>query len=547
VKGSATNVSNDCRQAIRSDLNNKGTMQQTVVEANVQGKLFDLPAGDLRAAVGATYRKQTYTFINDGLLEKDRSFLDQTIGIYPSGDTNGSIQSKEIYGELLVPLFYNTPFVKEFNLELGGRIADYNTTGTSYTFKILGDWKVNDWLRLRGGFNRAERAPNIAELFLSPQQSFGFDTVGDLCSTLLVNRASANPTSNPTGAANVRAVCEALMQRDNGGVRPAAGFSYYGTWAAFQPTGPGFSFGSVAGNTIYRQTVDPNIDPLKPEKANTWTLGAVIQSPIKSGIFSRMQLTVDYFNIKIKDPIGALSIGAAQQLCVDPTYNPLVANAASSAAAAQAAIQAPACSFVKRSLDSGFGGSTLNSAAMTTTYRNDGLVELSGLDTSLNWSAPVGPGNLFASAQLSFMFDFKAKELNPNPLVDYVGTQGTGVKGLNFGSSFTYKLFSTLGYSYKGANVSIQWQRTPPVDDSVTPNNTTGVPRYDLFNLNASYQVTRDVGFRFGIDNLFNRQPTIQGVNLAANAASGQLPGGSFSYFSDQQGRRFSFGANVKF
>ena len=28
-------------------------------------------------------------------------------------------------------------FVKEVSLELGGRISDYNTTGTSYTYKAL--------------------------------------------------------------------------------------------------------------------------------------------------------------------------------------------------------------------------------------------------------------------------------------------------------------------------------------------------------------------------------------------------------------------------
>jgi iron complex outermembrane receptor protein len=41
-------------------------------------------------------------------------------------------------------------------------MSDYNTTRMSYTYKILGDWKVTNWMRLRGGYNRAERAPNIA-------------------------------------------------------------------------------------------------------------------------------------------------------------------------------------------------------------------------------------------------------------------------------------------------------------------------------------------------------------------------------------------------
>ena len=62
-------------------------------------------------------------------------------------------------------------------------MSDYSTTGTSWTYKALLDWAVNDWLRFRGGFNRAERAPTIGELFLTAQQTFGFNGAGDVCST----------------------------------------------------------------------------------------------------------------------------------------------------------------------------------------------------------------------------------------------------------------------------------------------------------------------------------------------------------------------------
>ncbi len=80
------------------------------------------------------------------------------------------------------------------------RISKYSTSGTSYTFKALGDWQVNDWLRLRGGFNRAERAPNIAELLLTPQQSFATDPIGDVCSTRNQSTGSANPNATPRRA-----------------------------------------------------------------------------------------------------------------------------------------------------------------------------------------------------------------------------------------------------------------------------------------------------------------------------------------------------------
>jgi iron complex outermembrane receptor protein len=563
VKGVAANVSSNCRQAIRSDLNNKGTAQQTIVEANFQGGLFDLPAGQVRGALGASYRKNSYTFLNDGLLEKDRSFLDQTIGIYPSGDTDGSITSKEIYGELLIPVLSDIPAIQHLNLEVGGRISDYSTTGTSHTFKILGDWQVTRWLRFRGGFNRAERAPNIAELFLSPQQSFGFDPVGDLCANDAVqtNVSSANPAANrggASGAADVRAVCEALMTRDNNGVTPApsgtsAGhpnFQFYNSLAFLQPffSGPnGFAFPTVAGNSVYRSTIDPTAKALTPEVANTWTLGAVINGPVSAGPLSRVRMSIDYFNITIDHPIGSLSPGGMQQLCLDPAYNPSVTGAGTSATKAAAAIAAAACTLVKRDTDT--NGGRLNGGAMISTYRNDGLVKLSGIDAQLDWNGPVGPGLLFLNVTGNYMFHFMAKELDPNPLIDYAGTTGTGIKGLNYGSSFRWRSFATVGYSYKGASVSMQWQHIPKTRNyNQAVDQTAAVPNYDLFNLNMSYQVTRNINARFGVDNLLNTAPKLTSVdtNLSNNAA-GSVAGGSYSFFTDTLGRRFSFGVSAKF
>ena len=42
-------------------------MRQTIAETNFQGGLFSLPAGDVRAAIGASYRELDYEFLNDTL------------------------------------------------------------------------------------------------------------------------------------------------------------------------------------------------------------------------------------------------------------------------------------------------------------------------------------------------------------------------------------------------------------------------------------------------------------------------------------------------
>lgn len=579
--GGYAGMTADCADAIAADVSNRSKTTQTIVEANFQGGLLNLPAGQLRAAIGASYRENKYEFVNETLSTAGRSFLDQVIGIYPSMNMeNSGITSKEFYGELLIPLIRDTPFIKSFGLEVGGRISDYNTTGTSYTFKVLGDWEVNRWLRFRGGFNRAERAPNIAELMLTPQQAFRTDAVGDVCSTNHNNAGSANKSQNPSGALSVQAMCLALMQRDNGGVYvPTTDqYSFYEASVSDtrQPLGGGSAFSYAVGNQYYREFLNPNVSALKPEVADTWTAGAVIRSPFSAPMLRQLSLTVDYFNINIKDPIGAIGAGGVLLRCVSPDLNPAAANIAAGAtsaadldadfrsngpisAKAKAAIKDAACPLAFRTASNGPGATgALDSARIFGTYTNDGKISLSGIDATLSWSADVGPGRLFASVNGNYMIHFKVQDYAGGPFLDYVGTTGTSLKGVNQGSSFQYRVISTLGYNWNGFNASIQWQHTPKTDGpgdvnflngvpGATMDDFTGVPSYDLFNLNLSYRVTRDLSVRFGVDNLFNRWPAITNVRMHPNAALGQLPGGSFSFFQDLQGRRFSLGVNAKF
>jgi outer membrane receptor protein involved in Fe transport len=563
----------DCVDAISADVSNKATSRQTIVETNLQGGLFDLPAGQLRFALGASYRETRYEFVNETLSTAGRSFNDQVVGIYPSTNMeNSGIDAKEIYGELLVPVLHDIPFIQEFNLELGGRMSHYSTTGTSYTFKILGDWQVTDWLRLRGGFNRAERMPNIAELLLTPQQAFRTDPIGDVCSTRHNNNQSANPNTNSGGASaalDVQAMCLELMARDNEGnfVAPGAAESYYapGQEQFRQPTGGGFAFSYNIGNQYYREHVSPNAAPLKSEIADTWTAGAVIQAPFSSGPLSRLNLTVDYFNISIKDPISAIGAGALEIRCVSPTYNPAAAGvstgglgSAQSRAAAQAAIQESTCPGIIRNPSTGNGSNgQLNSAQILGTYGNDGKIKLSGIDATLSWSNDLGPGTLFLSLNTNYMLDFKVQTFEGQPFVDYVGTTGTTALGVNSNASFEYRIFGTVGYNWGPANLSLQWQHIPKTEDGgealflngLAPAGTdnSGLPTYDLFSLNGSYQVNDVVRLRFGIDNLFNRKPPITGIDTNVDPANGELPQGGYSLLHDVQGRRFSLGATIRF
>lgn len=533
----AGGYSEDCLEAIRADLKNRSKMRQTIAEANLQGGLFMLPAGDIRFALGASYREQEYEFLNDTLTTQGRSYLDQALGIYPSGDARGQINAKEVYGELLIPILADTPFFHELNLEVGGRYSDYNTTGASWTYKALADWAVTDWLRFRGGYNRAERAPNIGELFLAAQQTFGVNNRGDVCSRANPNTFSANPAANAggaAGAANVEATCRALMNQAG----PDAATLYYA--GAQAPGSFGFAFPTLVGNPA-----------LVPEKADTWTAGVVVQSPTTGGPLSRLRLSVDWYDITIKDAIGAQTIGAVQQQCYDPAFNPAVSTASSSAAAAMAAAANPFCQLVPRN-----GTGQLGNVKIT--YANAGKVHLQGIDAQLDWGIDVGPGTFTINSVFNYQIDFESSALFPQlPLVDYVGTTGAGENGLN-ANVFEYRAFTTIGYSWDAFRVGLQWQYYPGLEDGgevVTPGGTpltAPYPDYSVFALNTSYQLTEDIGIRFGVDNLFNKAPPIGGQNPnvteATAAQNGLLRGGMFlTGVHDTVGRRFYLGGNWRF
>ncbi|MXO64405.1 TonB-dependent receptor plug domain-containing protein [Altericroceibacterium endophyticum] len=511
-------ISEDCLEAIRANVKTKSVMQQSIWEANIQGGLFDLPAGQVRTAFGASYRKTDYEFQNDTLTTQGQSFQEQVLGLYPSGNSQGEITIKELYGELLIPILSDTPGFQRLDLEIGGRMSDYSTTGTSYTYKALAEWQITDWFRLRGGYNRAERAPNTAELFLAPEQTFAVATGGDVCSRANSLPYSANPATNPD-AAQVEALCRVLMER-SGDVNADEQF-YDNT---VQPAGAEYVFPTLSGNP-----------DLKPEKADTWTLGAVIDSPFMSPALTRLRLSIDYYNIKVKDAIGAQSVDIAQRQCFDPAFNP---------------DYDPNSDFC-----SGIGRNTVGTLGnVVRTFLNNGRFQTSGIDINLNWAFDAGPGTISLNSVFNYQIELKSSELPNLALVDYTGTFGppSQQNGLD-GGAFEWKLFTTLGYSVGSANVALQWQHLPATDDvtAATDPNTSfrGAPAYDLFNLNGSYSVTDNATIRFGVDNLFNKEPPLAGVNT--NPPPGNLAGGTYTpntlAYYDLIGRRFYVGANFKF
>jgi outer membrane receptor protein involved in Fe transport len=514
-------VSQDCIDTITFPMQTTGQIEQTTFDANLAGELFSLPAGRVGFAVGADWRKWQYEFINDRL-NGSFTFITQPVGVFPQGNTNAELSTKEVYGELLVPILRDLPLVRSLDLELGGRYSDYNTTGGVSTYKILADWEVTRWARLRGGYNRATRAPNLAEQFLGKSQVAV--TLSDPCSQNQTGAAapySANPATNPAGAADVLALCRSLMTA-------AASDVYYGVPPNQQPTSAAttsFLVGSTA---------------VQPEAADTWTAGLVLRSLSTTPWLAGFGATVDWYSIQIKDIISQQSINDVWKACV-----------------LSAAATSTECAVVNRDPFDGRPSQSLLS------YNNVGQIRFNGVDVALNWRAalmdvglPSVPGSISFNTQVTIPTKRNIYSDVTKEWTEYKHTLGcaSGVVC----SGYKYQAFTTLNYAMGALNVGLRWNYYPSIKAADAATNPATRQRgvfesYSLLSLSGSYDITDALTVRAGIDNLFDSTPPLAGgayaadgefVGAAPSLATPALPSGDARY--DQLGRRFFVGASLK-
>ncbi len=519
--------SEDCDLATSADAQFENRIAQNLVEANLQGSLFELPAGELRFAVGAAYRKNSLKFTSDSSAFEGSSFY-ETINTFPQASSEGSTSVREIYGELLVPILADMPFAESLNLELGYRLSDYDSVGTTGTYKINGEWAPTRWLRFRGGYQKASRAPNLGELFTAKTASLAYASDGDPCSLAnavsptVYGNYSANSGEN-SDASQVEALCRQMM-----GTAGAA--DYYIAGRTDYAVGGEYYTGLLAGAS-----------GLKEETAKTYTIGGVISDLSENPWLKRLRLSVDYYNIKLTDGISQQGINSVFRQCFSSIFNPTYQIN-------------DACERIERDPVTG------EVDQVVINYSNEGAVETSGIDVQLDWGMTFRdaginiPGTLSANVNFNYLDRFATtSDQVAIPLIDYAGTLGGGEVGTQAGS-YRWKLFTRLNYSVGPATLALQWQHKPAVGsaDSATNENSViaGAPAYDLFNLTGSYRVNDGIKIRFGVDNLFDKAPPYIGyyTNDVVGDGTARFGRAANPYNASQYdvlGRRFYVGVNV--
>jgi len=466
--------SQNCIDSISGSMKHLTEIKQDIVEANITGDLFNLPAGTVGSAWGATYRENSFRWAPDDQLT--RPSTNYPIGLFPTSKTSGDTNVKELYGELLVPVLKDIPGIKRLNLEVGARYSDYNTAGSIWTYKALADWTVVDAVRIRGGYQLANRAPNVAELYTGATTSVVGFTGADPCMANTSNIWGNTPL-NTVNRQQVINLCSALINRSRGDVNQSPWHTlpnYPNNIVGPFPFPFALELANITGN-----------EDLRNEEAKTWTAGVVFTSPF-DGLFSRATLAIDWYKVDIKDAIAPTDAYSVYAKCLNqdgsnPSYD----------------VDNTFCRLITRDND-GYR------ATVDTPYFNLGGIQTSGIDVQFNWSFPLFAGNLNVNSVINFL-DYYRDQVSPtDKFIDSTGT-------FRSGGQFDYKTFTTLTFSQAGWSAGVRHRYLPSIESAAyaTQPTTTvlGVGGYNIFDAFGSYAINEHVSLRGGIDNLLDREP----------------------------------------
>ena len=444
------NISDEAAEFLRVSTAAQFTFEQNVYGLNFTGDLgpLALPGGAIGAAIGVERIENTFAFRpSQDLATGDIAGFNGAPGVA------GGFEVDSIYGELYLPILSGATFADVLDLELAYRSSDYSTAGKVDAYKVSGSWAPIPDFRIRGGYNRAVRAPGIGELFAPVSE--GFPSATDPCS------ANGNPT------AAVEAICLGT------GV-PA---NVVGSPAINLPAGQ------------VRQVTGGNL-ALTPEEADTYTVGFVVQPSAIEGL----SVSLDYFDIVIEEYIASFGGGAANVLntCYDPN-------------SAAGGVGSAFCNVIDRRGDGTIEAVNLNIA-------NVASQTLKGYDLLGSYDFDMMGGD----ARISYVGTFTTESLFTAFPGDEAPIECAGNFGARCGEPLPeYSHRATFRWTGDKITGQLLWRHVGKVtdDDPDTIYVVNEIDGYNTFDLSGTYRFTDNWWLTVGIDNLADETPPIIGDN----------------------------------
>ncbi len=467
--------------AQRTYLDTPGTAQgnntETIEHIDLTGDLsqyglkFPLAKDGIGVNVGAEHRSDSVTFNPDGA-ELSGDLAGFSGALVP---IDASYSIKEAFAEFRVPILHDVPAAYDLTMDTGYRYSNYNTTGTTNTYKFEVQYAPIQDARLRFSFDRAVRAPNLIELYLAP--SYGQENVfgTDPCAGV--------PTLSP-------------VQCQRTGVTAAQ----YGN--------------GINANNITQcvsgqcgQVIQGN-SQLKPEVAKTWSLGLSI-TPVEWPGFNA---SIDYYHIELDDQINQYPFAVIFNGCALQN-NPLY------------------CSQIVRTPQGSLTGATVAGGGyfLQTDY-NLGVSIVSGIDLQLNYrySLPNGWGALTTALNGAYLQHQTTTPYRGSGTYDCAGLFGSTCNNGSVNPHWRHNLRLTWDTPWN-LLLSANWRFIGPTSFD---NNSTNpllqgneeasagtASTYDAFNariasysyldLTASWHALSNLEIRAGVTNVLDKDPPI--------------------------------------
>ena len=307
----------------------KTIYKQLSGEASATGNLFDMPtgAGAVGLALGVSIRRDSIVDTpGDIVYPGPNPFYDPSIpltdprctshgGAYPfypcepvhsnawgvssTGITAGHSLTKEAFGEIQIPVLKDKPLFKDLSFNGAARITNVTTTRASdgfsdkdtgnWTYKLGGNWAVNNWIRFRGTYGTSFRAPALFEQLKANESSFVSASRNDPC-----RRVNANLAQGNIGQ----------LQHDRC-IQELTGLGLTLTEAGNYPGG------TVSANVKSQG----GIGVLDPETSKAKTASVILTPSFAFLPDTKLSLALDYFDIEVKGEVSQLGARAILQQC----------------------------------------------------------------------------------------------------------------------------------------------------------------------------------------------------------------------------------------
>ena len=441
--------------------------------------------------LGAEYRKDKLAYRPDAALASG-----DVAGAELEAPVSGSTEAKELFAEIRIPLVTDR-VIDSLVVEGGYRRSWQSNSENRFrvsSSKLAMEFAPVQDIRFRASLHRAVRAPNVQELF-SPLFPVGFGV--DQC-------AGADPIATAEQCAF-------------SGVTP-------GQYGTIIPRPGGIPYNAIGGG-------NPALDP---ERATTRSVGFVLRPRFIQGLSA----TIDWFDINIKGGISQFGPTFILNTCLE-TGDRLF------------------CDRVHRDQNGSLWGG--NGGHVDSRTVNVARLSARGIDVGVNYARTIGRAG-------SIILDFLGSRLNsqkndagglatPQECAGAYGF-GCGVPKPNWRHkarvtwSPTEQLSTSLHWRYYG---SVALDRSIPGNVNFSGPWRPGDERIDsqsFFDLTFLTQVSKDFEFRFGVTNLFDREPpiiSVTGDNPEGNCPETVCNGNTFPQVYDALGRYLFAGITVNF